>query len=162
MKDIDEIRRDNLRRLQTECGGASATARLLEMSPAQFMNLRDGAKDSKTGKRRGMRKETARRIEMYANKPPGWLDIPLDSLLSGRQMEVFQPPQTHEEQWLLRTWRNASAEAKEVARFALSDTDAPLPSWADREVRDNLDSMLYKALRWLRREPEPAQKNLAA
>lgn len=44
------------------------------MSAAQFANLRDGAKDSKTGKPRGMRKETARRIEEAAKKPEGWLD----------------------------------------------------------------------------------------
>ncbi|GAA4424665.1 hypothetical protein GCM10023090_18500 [Acidovorax lacteus] len=45
------------------------------MSPSQFANLRDGAKDSKTGKPRGMRKETARRIEKAAGKESGWLDI---------------------------------------------------------------------------------------
>lgn len=79
MKDIDQIRRDNLRDIETEAGGASAAARMLGMSPTQFINLRDGAKDSKTGRRRGMRKETARRIEANANKPQGWLDIDHDS-----------------------------------------------------------------------------------
>jgi hypothetical protein len=44
------------------------------MSLAQFSNLRDGAKDSQTGKARGMRKETARRIEEAVGKPSGWLD----------------------------------------------------------------------------------------
>lgn len=45
------------------------------MSASQYINLRKGAKDSKTGKRRGMRKETARRIEKATGKPFGWLDI---------------------------------------------------------------------------------------
>jgi len=75
MKDIDDIRRDNLRRIEKECGSPSATASLLKMSPAQFANLRDGAKDSRTGKPRGMRKTTAREIEINAGKPVGWLDI---------------------------------------------------------------------------------------
>ncbi|WP_353630657.1 S24 family peptidase [Achromobacter xylosoxidans] len=75
MKDIDEVRRENLRRLEQEHGGPSAAAKALEMSPSQFMNLRDGAKDSKTGKPRGMRKETARKIEERAGKPIGWLDV---------------------------------------------------------------------------------------
>lgn len=74
MRDIDEIRRDNLRQLEDELGGPSAAAKQLEMSVAQFANLRDGAKDSKTGKPRGMRKETARRIEQAGSKPVGWLD----------------------------------------------------------------------------------------
>lgn len=75
MKDIDEIRRDNLRLLEREYGGPTATAAQVGMSTAQFANLRDGAKDSKTGKPRGMRKDTARKIEQNANKPTGWLDV---------------------------------------------------------------------------------------
>lgn len=75
MKDIDEIRRDNLRLLERERGGPADAARAVHMSLAQFANLRDGAKDSKTGKPRGMRKETARRIEAAAEKPEGWLDV---------------------------------------------------------------------------------------
>ena len=75
MKDIDEIRRDNLKLLELELGGPAEAARALDMSLSQFANLRDGAKDSKTGKPRGMRKETARRIEASARKPAGWLDV---------------------------------------------------------------------------------------
>ena len=75
MKDIDDIRRSNLHVLEQEAGGPSEIAKIIGMSPAQFINLRDGAKDSKTGKPRGMRKDTARRIEDAAGKPPGWLDI---------------------------------------------------------------------------------------
>jgi len=74
MKDIDEIRRENLRLIEQERGGLAEAARIVNMSAAQFANLRDGAKDSKTGKPRGMRKETARRIEEAAGKPEGWLD----------------------------------------------------------------------------------------
>ncbi|WPG35335.1 S24 family peptidase [Variovorax sp. EBFNA2] len=74
MKDIDEIRRLNLKLVEKEAGGPAEAARLVAMSLAQFANLRDGAKDSKTGKPRGMRKETARRIEVAAGKPEGWLD----------------------------------------------------------------------------------------
>ena len=74
MRDIDAIRRENLRQIELEAGGASKASLLLGMSPAQFGNLRDGAKDSKTGKPRGMHKDTARRIESAAGKPLGWLD----------------------------------------------------------------------------------------
>jgi phage repressor protein C with HTH and peptisase S24 domain len=74
MKDIDEIRRENLRTLEKEAGGVTAAADLVPMSVAQFSNLRDGARDSKTGKPRGMRKDTARKIEAGHKKPVGWLD----------------------------------------------------------------------------------------
>lgn len=92
MKDIDEIRRDNLRRLETECGTPTATAQRLNMSLAQFANLRDGARDSKTGKRRGMRKDTARRIETDAGKPPGWLDVDRGLLPPVANAEADAPP----------------------------------------------------------------------
>lgn len=75
MKDIDEIRRDNLSLLEGEYVTPTAAAKAIGMTLAQFSNLRDGAKDSKTGKRRGMRKETARKIEEACGKHPGWLDI---------------------------------------------------------------------------------------
>ena len=75
MKDIDEIRRENLRKLEIEAGGVKSVADRIGMSVSQFANLRDGAKDSKTGRPRGMRKETARKIEESLGKTSGWLDI---------------------------------------------------------------------------------------
>lgn len=71
--DIDEIRRRNIKTLEKQHG--PALAKRAGMSPSQFYNLRDGAKDSKTGKPRGMRKETAWKIEDAAGVPRGWLDI---------------------------------------------------------------------------------------
>ncbi len=82
MWDIDNIRRDKLRLIEKEAGSATNAASLLGMSIAQFSNLRDGAKDSKTGRPRGMRKETARRIEEAAGKPAGWLDQPQGTSLT--------------------------------------------------------------------------------
>lgn len=75
MKDIDQIRRENIKAIEDELGSASIAAKAIGMALAQFLNLRDGAKDSKTGKPRGMRKETAWKIEDGARKPRGWLDI---------------------------------------------------------------------------------------
>lgn len=79
MKDIDEIRRTNIRAIEAEMGSASIAAKAIGMTLAQFINLRDGAKDSKTGKPRGMRKDTAWKIEDGARKPRGWLDANHDA-----------------------------------------------------------------------------------
>lgn len=43
--DIDDLRRKNLRRLEAEYGGAAAFAKVVGMSDAQYLNLRNGAKD---------------------------------------------------------------------------------------------------------------------
>jgi len=73
--DIDDIRRQNILELEHLAGSASTIAMRLGMSYAQFVNLRDGAKDQRSGKRRGMRKETAWRFEDAFSKPRGWLDM---------------------------------------------------------------------------------------
>ena len=73
--DIDDVRRTNIRALEREAGSPSAIAERLGMSYAQYINTRDGAKESKTGKRRGIRKETAWRFEQAFSRPRGWLDI---------------------------------------------------------------------------------------
>ena len=73
--DIDQIRRSNILTLEAEAGGAPMLSKLVGMSYAQYVNLRDGAKDSVTGKPRGMRKETARKFEVAGKKPDGWMDI---------------------------------------------------------------------------------------
>jgi phage repressor protein C with HTH and peptisase S24 domain len=77
--DIDEIRRANIRLLEKRLG-AVFLAKQAGMSPSQFYNLRDGAKDYKTGKARGMRKETAWKIEDAANVLRGFLDTPHEGL----------------------------------------------------------------------------------
>lgn len=74
MKDIDQVRRANMIVLEREAGGPTAAAARLGWSQAQWSNLRAGALDSKTGKSRGMRKETARKIEAAFKRPAHWLD----------------------------------------------------------------------------------------
>lgn len=75
MHDIDEIRRKAMGVLEKEAGGPVAAAKRADMSHSQWANLRAGAPDSKTGKPRGMHKDTARKIEVAFGKEPGWLDF---------------------------------------------------------------------------------------
>jgi len=74
MKTVDEIRRDNMRILQSEAGSATKAANMMRWPLPQFSNLRDGVPDSQSGKRRGMRPDTARKLEKAFGKPEGWLD----------------------------------------------------------------------------------------
>lgn len=72
--DIDDIRRANIKALENEAGSPTQAAERVDMSYSQYINLRDGAKDPRSGKPRGMRKETAWRFEDAFGKPRGWLD----------------------------------------------------------------------------------------
>ncbi len=119
MKTIDDIRRENLRQIERESGSPSAAAARLEMSPSQFSNLRDGAKDSKTGKPRGMSSSTARRIEGKAGKPSGWLDQhhgSVDSAAAGTSAvnvhQLAEPPEDPLKTELLELFSQLGREDK--------------------------------------------------
>jgi SOS-response transcriptional repressor LexA len=81
MKDIDQIRRENMKLLEAHGGattgpvGPTGAANLVGWEQPQWSNYRNGAKEAKTGKQRGMRKETAWRIEDAFGMPRGWLDV---------------------------------------------------------------------------------------
>lgn len=74
-RDIDIVRRENLGIIVREVGGNRALADLLGRSESQVSQLLNGSKHFKSNKQRGMRKETARKIEQAVGKPIGWLDI---------------------------------------------------------------------------------------
>lgn len=60
--------------IEKEMGSTTIAANAIGMTLTQFINLRDGAPDSKTGVPRWMRKTTAWKIEDGARKERGWLD----------------------------------------------------------------------------------------
>lgn len=74
MRDVDDIRRKAMRVLEDEAGGPILAAKKAKMSHVQWINLRNAARDTKTGKPRGMRASTARRIELAFGKPRNWMD----------------------------------------------------------------------------------------
>lgn len=90
MYDIDEVRRKAMGVLEKEACGPVAAAKRAGMSYSQWANLRSGALDSKTGKPRGMRKETARKIEAAFGRAEGWLDVDLSKDQNGREAPITQ------------------------------------------------------------------------
>lgn len=134
MKDIDSIRRDNMRLIEKEVGGTTEAASMCGMSPSQFANLRDGAKDSKTGKPRGMRKETARRIEASASKEAGWLDIDH----SGDVMAFSQTPATDNHAIHIPLLSNAASMGNGTDLEhddVMIGTIALSPDWLSKRIR---------------------------
>lgn len=90
MKTIDEIRRHKLKLLAEEYGGQRQLADQIKRSPAQLSQLMTGSKESKTGRRRGMKAETARHIEKCCNKDEGWLDNPADTMPPAKSSQDLQ------------------------------------------------------------------------
>lgn len=143
MKDIDDIRRDNLRLIEEAAGGLAAAAKLVGMSPSQLANLRDGAKDSKTGRRRGMHKSTARRIEEAAGKPQGWLDqdhsVPRESASRENHKESIQ------QSALIAAYHRADAGTRAIIDALLSNS---APDWLDPLMALALQGMKQAASQW--------------
>lgn len=74
MKTIEVIYRDNLALLIEAHGSQANLSKVIGKAPAQISQWLNASNDSKTGKPRSMRRETAREIERLAGKPPGWMD----------------------------------------------------------------------------------------
>ena len=85
---IANIRRNNMLTLLTECDGLANLSRKLDRSPSQVSQLVYGLKSSQTGRRRGMRSETARYIEKMTGKSFGWLDLDNNPNSSGETPSI--------------------------------------------------------------------------
>lgn len=77
MKTIEETYQDRLNMLIAEYGSAAELSKVIDKSPAQISQWVKGAPDSKTGKPRSMKSETAREIEIKTGKPRAWFDQPI-------------------------------------------------------------------------------------
>lgn len=79
MKTIEETYRERLLMLSKEYGGQTELSKRIDKSPAQISQWINGSADSKTGKARSMKSDTAREIEVSLNLPRGWFDQPVES-----------------------------------------------------------------------------------
>lgn len=85
MLPVDDIRLANLAALIQRRGGQRQLAELLDKAPAQISQWMTKAPNSKTGKPRVMRSDTAREIEERLGLPRGWMD-------QDHSMHVAAPP----------------------------------------------------------------------
>ncbi|WP_186058887.1 hypothetical protein [Burkholderia gladioli] len=74
MKTCHEIRREQLRALIDEVGGAGRLSELIGKTDIQIRQWVNASKDSRTGKPRGISDDIARHIEEKTGKEIGWLD----------------------------------------------------------------------------------------
>lgn len=121
MQNVDEIRRARLRQAAEELGSVQALADAAGKSPSQISQLITGAKDSKTGKPRGMRSSTAREIEAAIGKPSGWLEMTDDDLYMARVKRL--PPGKRA---LLDERLNALLEAEGLAGQAADPSESEI------------------------------------
>jgi hypothetical protein len=74
MKTVEDNRRANLAELIRELGTLEAVANAADTSPVYLSQIKNQAPDVKTGRPRQMGARMARRMEIAAHKPVGWMD----------------------------------------------------------------------------------------
>ena len=78
MKTIEETYRERLLMLSKEYGGQTGLSKRIDKSPVQISQWINGSADSKTGKARSMKSDTAREIEIALKLPRGSLTSQLN------------------------------------------------------------------------------------
>lgn len=81
MKTIEETYRARLQMLIDEYGGQAKLSEAINKSASQISQWLNATPDSRTGKPRSLKSETAREIEIATGKPRAWFDQPLDSVM---------------------------------------------------------------------------------
>lgn len=87
MKTVSDIRRANLEALIQEYGTLEAVAAKGSTSSVYLSQIRNSAKDAKTGRPRQMGDKMARALERGCGKPPGWMDADH----SGQPPVIYDP-----------------------------------------------------------------------
>lgn len=74
MKKIEDIRRDNLRRLRDELGSVQELAERIGKSQSQVSQWLNASTHSASGKPRTVSSGSCREIEKALGRPDGWMD----------------------------------------------------------------------------------------
>lgn len=88
---VETVRRYNLMTLEKAFGTLEALAEASETSAAYLSQIKNEAKDSKTGRPRSMGSSLARKIELNLQMPTGMLDNPFDI----EEVSVVRDPLGH-------------------------------------------------------------------
>lgn len=130
MSTLEETRRANLVILRNEEGSNKALADKIGISEAQLSQWIKASPDSKTGRPRGMKAESARRIERAAGREEGWLDVPHDraqpqDFRDAALLIAKQVPDPIQRDRLLTFIRFVDRYLEEGQRIAASIPDIP-------------------------------------
>lgn len=131
MKKIEDVRRDNLRRLRDELGGVQELADRLGKSQSQISQWLNASTHSATGKPRTISSGSCREVERSLQKPEGWMDV---------EHGPLTVVQSNETTALRKVLADASAEVRLLSVYNLANADQrELIDSAVRLVIEKLD-----------------------
>ncbi|WP_245190644.1 S24 family peptidase [Kingella negevensis] len=139
MKTIEETYRERLILLVKEFGSQQALAEIIDKSTSQISQWLTGAPDSKTGKPRSMKSDTAREIEAKVGKPRGWFDQPINPAT-----EIEIEPKIREDQIrfeLLNVKASLGPGIENSEYIEVVDYITVAKKWANRNLGSNLNKI---------------------
>lgn len=134
MKTIEETYRERLLMLSKEYGGQTELSKRIDKSPAQISQWINGSADSKTGKARSMKSDTAREIEVALKLPRGWFDQPVDSIFN-KQLKGFIQFTPIDVETVASNGFNNDNYSESVQLIEVSE------NWARENISNNLNSI---------------------
>ena len=120
--------------LSKEYGGQTELSKRIDKSPAQISQWINGSADSKTGKARSMKSDTAREIEVSLNLPRGWFDQPIDSIFN-KQLKGFIQFTPIDVETVASNGFNNDNYSESVQLIEVSE------NWARENISNNLNSI---------------------
>ena len=124
----DEIRRANLITLIAKAGGVGKCADALGLSSSQVSQWKNGSPDSKTGKKRTIGDDSARKIEIAFGVPRGWLDQDHSKATSPHQ--AAEEPHVREFEALSQEEAVILADLRDLADYRRADYAAQIAAEA--------------------------------
>lgn len=136
MKTIDDIRREWLAELISRHGTIANLNIALGLSRTDgtLSQIKNQAKDSKTGKPRVMGTKLAREIEEKLGLEIGTLDHSIDDIRKYKELESYY---------------EADIESKAVIELIINSNFKPPPEWSTPDMVAQVNAMKYAALKWL-------------
>ena len=131
MKKIEDVRRDNLRRLRDELQGVQNLADRIGKSQSQVSQWLNASTHSASGKPRTISSASCREIEKATGKPDGWMDV---------EHVPLTVVQSNEATALRKILADTSAEVRLLSVYNLANADQrELIDSAVRLVIERLD-----------------------
>lgn len=131
MKTIEDVRRDNLRRLRDEFGSVQELADRIGKSSSQVSQWLNASAHSTSGKPRTISSGSCREIEKSVGRSEGWMDVEHQEIAAVETSEAAQLRKilhdTSTDIRLLSVYRLANSDQRELidsaVRLVIEDLD---------------------------------------
>jgi transcriptional regulator with XRE-family HTH domain len=131
MKKIEDVRRDNLRRLRNELGSVQELADRIGKSQSQLSQWLNASTHSTSGKPRTISSGSCREIEKTLGRPDGWMDAEHQELAAVATSEAVE---------LRKIFNDISSEIRLLSVYRLANIDQrELIDGAVRVVIEQMD-----------------------